>query len=156
MRISLPWMLVLVGYMTAFSVRAGATGTNDLEGISPGPDAPAVVEDNKNDVAQDIDDYLSGFDEPDDRAADSTTTMEENRRWRFTGDINFITTYNYAHSKPAPGATDYRGVSQLKVQFRPELWFDIAPGWNAKVSGSTRPAARHPACPRMERPPLSG
>jgi hypothetical protein len=139
LRISLIWLLVLVSQMIAVMANADTIGADDLENVLSDFDISPEAENSEDDTEEDIDEYLSGFDRPEELANDSTraNATAEKRRWRFTGDISVRSTYNYAHDKPAPGATDFRGLSQLKVQFRPELWLDIAPGWDAKISGST-------------------
>jgi len=85
---------------------------------------------------EDVDAALAGFeDQPGDSISNPTKTASP-QRWRFAADLDAETSYNYAHKKPEPGETDFRGLSKLKIQFRPELWLDIAAGWDAKISGS--------------------
>ena len=85
-----------------------------------------------------LDDLLSGF-ETEDSGFDDVVIeqpVEPDKTWRFSADINLISTYGYARSEPAPGNTDYGKWAQLRIKVRPEFWFQISDDWDAKISGS--------------------
>lgn len=80
------------------------------------------------------DEVLAGFDDelsPDPVAADTFSLSGD--VWRLTGDIWLSSAWNYAHQKPPPGETDWRGLSQLRLNVRPELRLDLPGGWEANV-----------------------
>ncbi|MBI4082435.1 MAG: ligand-binding protein SH3 [Candidatus Lambdaproteobacteria bacterium] len=43
--------------------------------------------------------------------------------------------YNYAHKAPPPGATDFRGLSKLRISLQLEWTQDYTPAWKSFVSG---------------------
>lgn len=82
----------------------------------------------------DLDAALEGFDNPSgDTHAPTDTQPLSGDHWRLSGDLWLSGAWNYAHSRPDPGETDWRGLSQLRVNARPELLFDLGAGWDANI-----------------------
>jgi hypothetical protein len=48
--------------------------------------------------------------------------------------LQLSTVYNYAHEKPLPGFTDYRGLSRYRLKLQSEVSADINSEWKAVVS----------------------
>ena len=77
-----------------------------------------------------LDDVLQGFDETqseETRPVDGR--IEPGGAWQFSGEIDFFSSYNFAHERPAPGETDFRGLSSLRTRVDLELEGDLAPDW---------------------------
>jgi hypothetical protein len=97
-----------------------------------------------------LDSALDGFDEP---ATESSldavldgftdTTSEKapesaaitQKPWTIGGAVTLGTAYNFAHSAPATGETDYRGLSRLRSKLNIEFDYDIAPKWRTHIAG---------------------
>jgi hypothetical protein len=63
---------------------------------------------------------------------------ERGNAWRFSGEIDFSTAYNFARHAPAEGETDYRGRSRLRTGLELELEGDLTPGWRLHLAVNTR------------------
>ena len=79
-----------------------------------------------------LDDVLQGFEET--QAADTETqpldaALHSAGGWQLSGELDFSTAYNFAHQHPAPGQTDFRGLSRLRTGLDLELEGAITPGW---------------------------
>ena len=82
-----------------------------------------------------LDDVLEGFDETPGRAAQPLEGDVQFRDgWVFSGEVDFSSSYNFAHRAPAPGATDFRGLSQLRTSIDLELEGDLTPGWRLHLA----------------------
>lgn len=96
-----------------------------------------------------LDDVLQGFEEPpsseldavlggfDNEAAATKTTVieEEQQSWQLTGALTLGAAYNYQHEAPAPGDTDYRGLSRLRAKLNLEHDADLSAGWRTHITG---------------------
>jgi hypothetical protein len=56
-------------------------------------------------------------------------------RWSLNGFLRLDGAYNYAHEAPAPGQTDWRGLSKLRTTAQLELTWEPAQRWKVFVSG---------------------
>lgn len=99
----------------------------------------------KNESGDSFEDVLEGFDEeqPADISDDQNTSDQEGT---FEGKPGLIdvsvnghaklrSTYNYAHQKPEPGETDWRGISSLLSELMLTIDTKIGPTWQARISG---------------------
>jgi len=84
-----------------------------------------------------IDDIMGGFEDEFPAAEPSAREPEEivERAWELNGSATLASSYNYAHKKPAPGATDYRGLSRLRAELQLDLDVDLPDNWKMFVSG---------------------
>jgi hypothetical protein len=97
-----------------------------------------------------LDSALEGFDEPAtessldavlDGFSDSTAEQAPEpsstapKPWTISGALTLGTAYNFAHTAPATGETDYRGLSRLRGKLNLEFDYDINPKWRAHVAG---------------------
>lgn len=81
-----------------------------------------------------LDAVLDGFsDTSTDQAPESKTVTQ--KPWTIGGALTLGTAYNFAHSAPATGETDYRGLSRLRGKLNLELDYDITTKWRAHVAG---------------------
>lgn len=80
-----------------------------------------------------LDAVLDGF--SDESSAAPKTAIAENRPWNLTGAVTLGAAYNYAHSAPTTGATDYRGLSRLRAKLNLELDYDLPAKWRAHLAG---------------------
>ena len=88
-------------------------------------------------LTPEIQDVISGFDETGGafvyEKPESIRPTE--RSWDISGEFTLATVYNINHEAPAPGRTDFRGLSRL----RPELCLDVetnlSHAWYCKIGG---------------------
>jgi hypothetical protein len=82
----------------------------------------------------DLDEVLEGFEEsPEQRTAPESVT--EDSPWQWSGAITLATAYNFAHDAPAPGMTDHRGFSRLRVKLDLETDYKINSAWKFHADG---------------------
>jgi len=63
------------------------------------------------------DDFLEGFDEDtSEKTVEKEETEEKPSTWSLNGELDLVTTYNFAHKAPPPGKTDWRGLSMLRSE----------------------------------------
>ncbi|HEY0633930.1 MAG TPA: DUF1302 family protein [Gammaproteobacteria bacterium] len=84
-----------------------------------------------------VDEVLQGFE---DSAAPATTTKtppQDDAPWQLSGATTLSTTWSYAHQAPAPGATDYRGLSRLRGKLNLEVDGQLSEKWRTHLGGYT-------------------
>ncbi|TDG11389.1 DUF1302 family protein [Seongchinamella unica] len=109
-----------------FAPLAVVTAENDIEDALSGFDEPGA-DDN-------LEDTLSGFDDGELPVEDTESARWlSGENWRITGDTGVSAAWNYAHQRPGPGETDWRGLSRLRARLRPELRLDLGNDWDARV-----------------------
>ncbi len=83
-----------------------------------------------------VDDILSEF-EDEGETGESTEQEIQTKPSMFSlnGHVKFSSAYNFAHEKPEPGQTDWRGFSKMKSEIQLELEAKFSPSWQAKLSG---------------------
>lgn len=83
-----------------------------------------------------VDEALEGFE---DSAAPSAAAVpsrkEGDAAWRLSGATIFSASWSYAHDAPAPGATDYRGLSRLRGKLSLEADGRLNETWRTHLSG---------------------
>ena len=70
---------------------------------------------------------------------DSTRRDEHQNRvtgMSFNGHARLRSTYNYAHEKPEPNETDWRGLSSLRSEVMLEIDKKLGKNWSARISAS--------------------
>jgi hypothetical protein len=81
------------------------------------------------------DEIIKGFEEDaEEKKADKAPVEEKPSTWSLDGEFKFTTTYNFAHRKPAPGQTDWRGLSMLRPELELALTKKIFDSWQARFS----------------------
>ena len=79
---------------------------------------------------QEIDAVLDDFGDDTEQAVDADTIIATaSSPWQLNGSLILSSSYNYAHNSPAPGETDYRGLSRLRGSLKLELKADLIDGW---------------------------
>lgn len=85
-----------------------------------------------------VDQVLDGFNES---AQPQTTSLADSDPNKLApsifdskNSISLSTVYNFAHDKPAPNATDFRGLSKVKWKLQSELTAQIAKQWKTVLS----------------------
>jgi hypothetical protein len=101
---------------------ADVTADEALQGFE---DAPS---------GSDIGNALEGFDDAPATSTTPTTTVEQ-KSWQLTGALTLGAAYNYQHEAPAPGDTDYRGLSRLRAKLNLEHDADLSAGWRTHITG---------------------
>jgi hypothetical protein len=135
------------------SVMPAYASDGDLEDILEGFDEPAASspasasdpaldgvmegfdeEPGNTDSDDDLEGVLEGFEEP-----PVTSTAAElpspDSPWQWSGAITLASAYNFAHDAPAPGMTDYRGFSRLRVKLDLETDYRINNAWKFHADG---------------------
>ena len=127
-------VLVLASPGPAIAQGGGTTLDNQEQGGSE--DLLSGFEDDSSEGSGE-EDLESGFKEEEGEVlpGGSGESVAEERIWSFGGFIRWDSAYNYAHDAPAPGQTDYRGLSKFRLALRLEM--EIKPGdaWEMFASG---------------------
>lgn len=122
--------LSLALFVCLLSISGGALAEEDID---------AVLDGFADEVPTEEDDPLAGFGD-DIAVVDSPTrtAIEPSppRDWDLRGDVSLTVAYNYDYPRSEEGEPDHRGLSQLRLQFRPELLWAISDDWDAKISAS--------------------
>jgi hypothetical protein len=107
------------------------------EDEKPGEEANDIIkgfEDQPQKEAQ-SDEFMKGFEEDaEEKKADKAPAEEKPSTWSLDGEFKFTTTYNFAHRKPEPGQTDWRGLSMLRPELELALTKKISDSWQAYFS----------------------
>jgi hypothetical protein len=82
-----------------------------------------------------LDAVLGGFEEESAATTESAAVGDEKRAWQLGGALTFGAAWNYAHDGPAPGETDYRGLSRLRGKLNLEFDAELPRNWRAHVAG---------------------
>jgi len=99
-----------------------------LEDALSGFDEPAASEPS-------LDAVLGGFEEQSATGAEAGTITLAEPPWQLGGALTFGAAWNYAHDAPAPGETDYRGLSRLRGKLNLEFDAELPRNWRAHVAG---------------------
>ena len=123
----LPLLLLCWLPLSASSADEGMPLEEVLDGFGPQePAAPPLPA---------PEDVLQGFDESPDRGAPPVDALADpGAGWRFSGEVGFSGSYNFAHRAPPPAGTDYRGLSRLRTRLDLELEGDVTPGWRLHLA----------------------
>jgi len=78
---------------------------------------------------------LGGFEETPSGATTVGVAAEVKRPWHLGGALILSSAYNYAHDAPAPGATDFRGLSRLRAKLNLEHDYDFSDNWHSHITG---------------------
>lgn len=103
---------------------------NDLDDELSGFDEPI---DNSSELS-DLDDELDGFD--DDSEISNPELLEsndQNNAISFTGNVGLATSFAIAHKKPLEFESDYRGLNKLKFSADLLTDFTISDNWKGKI-----------------------
>ncbi len=121
-----PWLLTLLCWLPILPLSADQEAPLEQVLGGFGSDEPDAS----------LDDLLQGFDEaPTNKPVQPVgRKTQPNERWRFSGEIDFSSAYNFAHKRPAAGETDYRGVSRLRTSLDLELEGDLTPDWRLHLA----------------------
>ncbi|MFO7559796.1 MAG: DUF1302 family protein [Desulfobacterales bacterium] len=97
-------------------------------------------EDFSEDLGDDFeDDFGEDFQETKEESAaaekSESRETEESSAFLFGGHLKAGSSFNYAHKKPDPGDTDWRGLSSLKTELQLELDARLSGSWQLFVSG---------------------
>jgi len=82
-----------------------------------------------------VPELLKGFEEKEPSPAAARPAAEP-ARIEFDGHLQMWSAFNYAHSPPPPGQTDWRGLSSLRAEMLLELKARLTDDWRALASGS--------------------
>ena len=86
--------------------------------------------------APSIDELVEGFEGEEKKTDELDSIMEEKpSRFSFDGYLKHGLTYNFAHDRPEPGETDWRGLSRFRSEIRLELKAKLSETWQAQVEG---------------------
>jgi len=81
-----------------------------------------------------LDDLMGGFEQPGPAITEVQSTALQSPH-QLVGDISFSSAWNIAHDAPAPGETDYRGLSRAKTKLRLQLDSRLGKNWKARLEG---------------------
>ncbi|MDX1811232.1 MAG: DUF1302 family protein, partial [Gammaproteobacteria bacterium] len=135
--LTLPFLLAC----SSIQLAQAATSDEEMQMIMEGfgsDDSSQNSNKNSSEADQELKDILQGFE-------DTTPTPSQNgeeqapvetKAWDLTTLTSLSTSYNYQHKSPAPGQTDYRGLSRLKLKVQPEFRYQFNKSYDAVVSGS--------------------
>jgi hypothetical protein len=101
---------------------------------------PATVTDIPEETGEDeIDDLLEGFGDdetaPPVTAAPEPPSLENEKSYHLSGELSLSAAYNFAHDAPAPGQTDWRGLSRLRSLLAVEFEAEPSDVLEIKASG---------------------
>lgn len=82
-----------------------------------------------------VDEALEGFEDSAPASATAETPQQADAPWRLSGATILSTSWSYAHDAPAPGATDYRGLSRLRGKLSLELDGQLNETWRTHMNG---------------------
>jgi len=91
----------------------------------------SVLEGFDDEVIEEVDDALDDFDDVEQRVAADDSPDVAPSLWQLNGSLILSTGYNYAHSSPALGETDHRGLSRLRGSLKLELKGDLGDSWKS-------------------------
>lgn len=117
------------GFAEDLSINAAETGSLDelLEGF----------DDIKSDAASDegikTDKEYQSVEEP--LPSRSAGSVHPSSRFSLDGYFKIGSAYNFAHDKPDPGETDWRGLSKLRGELQLELNIRFSDRWQGLISG---------------------
>jgi hypothetical protein len=88
----------------------------------------------KKKAEEDIESIMEGFEKG---AEEAEVLLEEEKPSIFSldGHIKHGISYNFAHDRPEPGETDWRGLSRFRPELRLELKAKFSDAWQAQVIG---------------------
>lgn len=108
---------------------------DELDELLSGFDEPAAAADTP--AGLEIDDLLGGFDdqpaEPEQERTAPAATLPD---WLdLKGSLSLRTALNFAHDAPPPGTPDYRGLAMFRGlgELVADVWYG---GWKARISGT--------------------
>ncbi len=85
--------------------------------------------------AEKKDDFLEGFDEDTTEKAGKKEEAENKpSTWSLNGELELVTTYNFAHEAPPSGKTDWRGLSMLRPELELTLKKKFSESWQGQIS----------------------
>ena len=131
---SLPVMLLLTGITLTTQAQTSTELDAVLEGFDdpqPSSEIDAVLEGFESTDGAQLETILDGFDST---AAETSATSPPPPSY-LSGSLGLSTTYNYAHSAPAPGETDYRGLSRLRAKLNLEYDRRFHDDWRINLTG---------------------
>ncbi len=84
-----------------------------------------------------LEELLSGFEEENDTQPQTPTQSKGHRDWpvQLDGYLKVGATWNFSHDGPAPGETDWRGLSKLRSEAQADLLIKWHQDWRTLVSG---------------------
>jgi len=123
-------LILIFFFIFAFSLPSAAeqgTQNNHPEEVS---------DDLGDDFEDDFDENLEKT-EGESAIAEKSDSKEslESSAFLFGGHLKVGSSYNYAHKKPDPGETDWRGLSSLKTELQLELDAKLSSSWQLFLSG---------------------
>jgi hypothetical protein len=84
-----------------------------------------------------VDDLMKGFDDTSKSKPAPSTLPQTSSSPLNTGlTVRASTSYNIAHEAPAPGKTDYRGLSRARLQLVPEVRWKTGGGWRGVANAN--------------------
>ena len=85
-----------------------------------------------------IDELVEGFEEKEKTADEIESLMdgleEDPSRFSFDGSLEHGLSYNFAHDRPEPGETDWRGLSRFRSDMELELKAKLSETWQAQMA----------------------
>lgn len=108
-----------------------------------GDDFEDDPESGSDDLGDDFDDFegdevedgVQGAISDGDDLGEDEALYEEPSPVSINGHLAIESSYNFAHKKPDPGETDWRGLSKLKSEFQLEIDARLSESWQMFVSG---------------------
>ena len=87
-----------------------------------------------------VDDLVEGFEEKEKKIDELDSVMEGSdedtpSRFSLDGYLKHGLSYNFAHDRPEPGETDWRGLSRFRSEIQLELKAKLSESWQAQVEG---------------------
>jgi hypothetical protein len=88
-------------------------------------------------LSPDLEDVISGFNDNNDTFVyeQSDDDASATKAWDISGKFTLAAVYNISHEAPAPGQTDFRGLSRLRPELCLNLEVDLADTWYCKIGG---------------------
>jgi hypothetical protein len=91
-------------------------------------------EDGKENKTDALDSVMDGFDEDTEEIKEPEEIEDEKpSRFSFDGYLKQGLSYNFAHDRPEPGVTDWRGLSRFRSDINLELKAKLSDTWKAQV-----------------------
>jgi hypothetical protein len=131
------WCVLLPGIAEAAepSLEEALGGFDSIESAQEAAEAAPATGESVAPDERALDEVLEGFDEADETTATTTEISDKRSDWRLGGDLSLSSSYNFAHDAPAPGETDYRGLSRLRSRFGLDLEGHLNESWEARIEG---------------------
>jgi hypothetical protein len=91
-------------------------------------------EEGKENKTDELESVMEGFDDTEEvKEIEGEETEEKPSRLSLDGHLGFGLSYNFAHDRPEPGETDWRGLSRFRPEIQLKLKAKLSETWRVQV-----------------------